>query len=45
MDSPVLPEPRGAASAALLAALHGAVGALDAPPPDGHEDLHLALYC
>jgi Iron-containing redox enzyme len=45
MDSPALPEPRGAASAALLTALRDAPGALDAPPPDGHEDLHLALYC
>jgi hypothetical protein len=45
MASPPLPEPRGAASAALLAALRDPPGVLDAPAPDGHEDLHLALYC
>jgi hypothetical protein len=45
MASPAPPEPRGAASAALLAALAGAPGPFEAPPPDGHEDLHLALYC
>jgi Iron-containing redox enzyme len=45
MDSPALPEPRGAASAALLTALGRAPHALEAPAPDGHEDLHLALYC
>jgi heme oxygenase-like protein len=45
MDSPALPEPRGAASAALLAGLRRPPHALDALAPDGHEDLHLALYC
>jgi hypothetical protein len=45
VDSPALPDPRGTASAALLAALAGAPGTFEAPPPDDHEDLHLALYC
>jgi hypothetical protein len=43
--SPRLPEPRGRASAALLAALREPPHALAAPPPEDHEDLHLALYC
>jgi heme oxygenase-like protein len=45
VDSPRLPEPRGPASAALLGALRRPPHALDAPPPEDHEDLHLALYC
>jgi hypothetical protein len=40
-----LPEARGAVTALLLDALPGPPGALpDPPPPDGDEDLHLALY-
>jgi len=43
---PRLPEPRGAASAALFAALRRPPGALDRlPAPDDGEDLQLALYC
>jgi hypothetical protein len=37
--------PRGAASAALLSALRSPPHALEVPPPDGEEDLQLALYC
>jgi hypothetical protein len=43
---PALPEPRGVASAALLAALAGPPRPLGAPPaPADGEDLQLALYC
>jgi hypothetical protein len=45
VDSPRLPGPRGPASAALLAALRRPPHALEPAAPDGHEDLHLALYC
>jgi hypothetical protein len=40
-----LPEARGGVTDCLLEALPGPVGTLpDPPPPDGDEDLHLALY-
>jgi hypothetical protein len=43
---PVLPTPRGAASAALLELLRRPPhDPTDLPPPDGDEDLQLALYC
>ena len=42
---PLLPEPRGAAGAALLSALRCAPDRFAAPPPDDSEDLQLALYC
>jgi hypothetical protein len=42
---PELPEPRGAASAALLRALREPPHAPEVPAPDGFEDLQLALYC
>jgi len=40
-----MPQPRGAASAALLSSLSSSPSVLDAPPPDDFEDLQLALYC
>ncbi len=42
---PNLPEPRGAASAALLSSLRLSPFAFAAPLPDDFEDLQLALYC
>jgi len=42
---PILPEPRGTASAVLLTALNDAPHPLTLPDPDGAEDLQLALYC
>jgi len=42
---PVLPHPRGAASAALLSSLPSSPSPLEAPAPDDFEDLQLALYC
>jgi hypothetical protein len=42
---PYLPEPRGAASAALLSSLRLSPFAFAAPFPDDFEDLQLALYC
>ncbi len=42
---PLLPEPRGAASAALISSLSSPPGAFAAPEPDDFEDLQLALYC
>jgi hypothetical protein len=42
---PLLPEPRGAASAALISSLSSPAGAFAAPEPDDFEDLQLALYC
>ena len=42
---PSLPEPRGAASAALFAALRRSPGELRLPAADDAEDLQLALYC
>jgi hypothetical protein len=42
---PILPEPRGGASAALLTALCDAPHTLTLPDPDDAEDLQLALYC
>ena len=42
---PILPEPRGGASAALLTALRDAPHTLTLPDPDDAEDLQLALYC
>jgi hypothetical protein len=42
---PSLPEPRGAASAALFAALRRPPDELSVPAPDDAEDRDLALYC
>jgi hypothetical protein len=42
---PSLPEPRGAASAALFAALRRPPDELVLPAPDDAEDRDLALYC
>jgi hypothetical protein len=42
---PILPEPRGGASAALLTALCDAPHTLTLPDPDDAEDRQLALYC
>jgi hypothetical protein len=42
---PLLPEPRGAASAALISSLSSPPGIVAAPEPDDVEDLQLALYC
>jgi len=42
---PVLPQPRGAASSALLSSLPSPPSVLEAPAPDDFEDLQLALYC
>ena len=42
---PNLPQPRGAASAALLSALREPPASLAVPTPDDAEDLQLALYC
>jgi hypothetical protein len=42
---PLKPQPRGAASAALLSSLSCSPSVLEAPAPDDFEDLQLALYC